>query len=158
MSEMKEFSELNGYGVKDPVARAEIAKLKEGGAKIYEHVFTVYISSTDEEAGGDSHAADSLLIVHSTKKELGYKINDKASVRAFLDDCTVTNSPFITLYATDPAQMHRTPVLVVANEQYGDTDDDGNTLYGYYAALLGGDVEFFNLTNYVFREIAVNEI
>ncbi len=61
MSEIKEFSELNGYGVKDAVARADIERLKNaGGGKLYKHdikcytpdsygiVFTIYNSSPVE--------------------------------------------------------------------------------------------------------------
>ena len=48
MSEIKEFSELNGYGVKDAVARAEIEQLKENyGGKLYEHQLSIEMYSNE---------------------------------------------------------------------------------------------------------------
>jgi hypothetical protein len=46
----KEFSELNGYGVKDAVARAEIETLKQGGGggKLYEHQVVIKLYDIDD--------------------------------------------------------------------------------------------------------------
>lgn len=66
MSEMKEAAKLNGYELIDEKARAEIAKLKEGGGKLYMH--TIIISQTIV-SGTETKYDTVKFVLYSTKPE-----------------------------------------------------------------------------------------